>query len=194
MRPFLFLFLAIFSQTLTKAQIVSNQSSAGITVVLPLINNGISYDYSARKTSGQNGYLGGGVSIFYKKDRNEFSLGYEHPGLKMELFPPKGGYSHFSADLFEISVQHLINNNIILLSGVNYTKYHFYSWSDLPPFPKVQENDRTIGLTVGAGVALSKAASILVSYRPALFSFDKKSYHQVLSLALQVHINFWKKR
>ena len=141
---------------------------------MPLINKGISYDYSDRKTSGQNGYLGGGVSLFYRKDRNEFSLGYGHPGLKMELVPPKGGYSHFSADLFEISVQDLINKSNISLGGINYTKYHFYSWSDLPPFPKVQENDRTIGLKVGAGVALSKASSILVSYIPALFSLDKK--------------------
>lgn len=193
MRPFLVLLLAVFSHAVTKSQIVRRNSSAGIALVLPLINNGISYDYSVRKTSDQSGYLGGGISLFYRKNKNEFSLGYEHPGLKMELVPPKGGYSHFSADLFELTVQHLFSKNVFILGGINYTKYHFYSSPDIPPFPKIQENDRTIGLTTGAGIEISKITTLLVAYRPALFSFDKKSYHQVLSLALRFHINFWKK-
>lgn len=194
MRQILFLTIALFIFTEINAQSSKSITSAGMTIDLPVINNGSFYDYESHKTSNESGYLGAGVSLFYRNQKNEFTIGLEHPLIKKSLFPPKGGYSDAQCDIFETTVRHKISGNVAIIGGLNYSIYRFHAYTDIPGIPDIDKKDETIGLTTGAEVLMSKNTSLSLTYRPSLFAFEQKSYRHILSLGFRFHINFWKKQ
>ncbi len=189
------LFFVLFSLicfSTINAQTTGLNKSAGITLSLPLINQCSFYNYSDAAKSNQAGYLGGGFFLFYKRNKNKIAIGYEHPSMNKSLVPPKGGYSNIETNIFETTIHHKFREQFGAFAGLNYTVYHFHSWNDIPPFPQVDKWDRTLGLTAGAEFLPSNSTSVVISYRPSLFSFDKKSYRAIFSFALRYDINFWK--
>lgn len=149
------------------------------------------YAYRVRKSTGSTGFLGIGVSLFYKNGQNRFTIGFEAPSTQKFLFPPKGGYSGVSTDIFETTIHHNLSNTIAIIGGLNYSIYHFHSYSDLPGIPDIKENDATFGLTIGAQFLMTKTSSFIYTYRPALYSASNKSYKQIISLGWAFNINFW---
>ncbi|MEO6893714.1 MAG: hypothetical protein ABI136_01700, partial [Ginsengibacter sp.] len=67
-------------------------------------------------------------------------------------------------------------------------------FTDIPPFPKVDKKDKTLGLTVGAEFVPVNSISVAILYRPSVYFFDKKAYRAILSLGLKYDINFWNKK
>ena len=137
--------------------------------------------------------MGAGFALFYKENQNKFSLGYENPSLNKSLFTPKGGNPNINANIFEATIHHKILSQVALIGGLNYAAYRFHLYTDIPPFPKVDKKDATIGLTAGAEFLPSESTSIIVTYRSSIFSFDKKSYRAVFSFGIMYDVNFWKK-
>ncbi|MEO7046452.1 MAG: hypothetical protein ABI091_14170 [Ferruginibacter sp.] len=137
--------------------------------------------------------MGAGFAFFYKENQNKFSLGYENPSLNKSLFPSKGGNANINANIFEATIHHKVLSQVSLIGGLNYATYRFHLYTDIPPFPKVDKKDATIGLTAGAEFLPSESTSVIVTYRPSIFSFDKKSYRAVFSFGIMYDVNFWKK-
>jgi opacity protein-like surface antigen len=187
MRKLLFLLISLFCLSITNAQSTKPNKSAGITISLPLINQTSFYDYSAEKLTNQSGYLGGGMALFYKKNQNKFTIGYEHPSIS------KRGSSNINTNIFEAIIHHKIFEQVAISAGLNYTIYKFHVSRDFPSLIKIDKSDATIGLTAGAEFLPSKSTSVVVTYRPSMFSFDKKSYRAVLSFAFRSDLNFWGK-
>ena len=196
MKKLVYLLCALFCFSVVNAQKNNSNQSAGITISLPLINNASFYRYSTDgggQNSNQTGYLGAGFALFYQENKNKFSLGYENPLSDKSLVPPKGGNSNINTKIFEATIQHKVSSQFALIGGLNYATYVFHLYTDIPPFPKVDKSDATIGLTAGAEFLPSKSISVAATYRPSIFSFDKKSYKAVFSFGIMYDINFWKK-
>ena len=195
-KPF-FLFIFILSFSNTKAQKDEQNTSVGVTLELPLINNASFYHYNTDGTGendNQTGYLGSGFTFFYKNGLNKFSVGYENPSTSKSLFPPKGGNANMNINLFEATFQHKVLSQVALIGGINYAIYRFHLYTDLPSFPTVDKKDKTIGLTVGAEFVPAKSISVAVTYRPSVYSFNKKAYRSVFSFGLRYDINFWNQK
>lgn len=186
MRNLLFLLITLFCFSIINAQSTKPTESAGITISLPLINQASFYDYSAEKLTNQYGSLGAGMGLFYKKNQNKFTIGYEHPSLS------ERGHSTINTNIFEAIIHHQIFEQVAAIAGLHYTVYKFHLSTDYPPFTKIDKSDATIGLTAGAEFLPSKSTSFVVIYRPSLLSFDKKSYRAVFSFGFKYDINFWK--
>ncbi len=196
MTKLIYLISALFCFSVVNAQKKNLSRSAGITISLPLINNASFYRYNTDGSGGnsnQGGYLGAGFALFYQENRNKFSLGYENPSLNKSLFTNKGGNANINANIFEATIHHKVLSQVALIGGLNYATYHFQVYTDIPPFPKADKRDATIGLTAGAEFLPSKSISVIVTYRPSVFSLDKKSYRAVFSLGITYDVNFWKK-
>ena len=71
-------------------------------------------------------------------------------------------------------------------------KYHYNITSDASLL-NIDKTDYTLGLTTGLEYMFSKTFSIAMFYRPALYSFDIKSYKRTLSLDARFDIRFWNK-
>jgi len=194
MRFGLLLFLSSFIFVNTNAQKTLAKSSAGINLTLPVISNGRSYDYYQKESFHKTGYWGAGISVFYRKEKNEFALGIVHPSLKKYFFPEKGGNEDLWTDIFEATITHKVSNLFAVIGGINYSLYHYSLYFDMPQFKDIIKRDETMGLTAGAAFLFSRHVSLNATYRPALVSFDQKSYRQILSCALKVQLNFWNKK
>ncbi|MEO8822622.1 MAG: hypothetical protein ABI366_03535 [Ginsengibacter sp.] len=197
MRNLLFLFLSLFSFSMINAQTNTENTCAGVTINLPLINNAGFYRYNTDGTGAndnQTGYFGSGFSFYFKNGSNKFSLGYENPSLNKSLFPPKGGNHNLSVNIFEATVTHKVFSGIALIGGINYSNYRYRLFTDIPTFPKVDKKDETLGITTGVEFVPAKSLSVAVTYRPSIFSFDKKTYRAVFSVGLRYDINFWNKK
>ena len=168
-------------------------TSVGVSIELPFLSNGISYDYSDNKEHSQTGYLGGGICLFYRKNKNKFFVNYEHPSLKKNLFPPKGGSADFNTNIAEFTIHHTLHRSFALIGGINYATYRFHSYNDVQPIREIDKSDATVGLTTGAEYLPAQATAIGFTYRPSLISFGSKSYRHILSLFFRYDINFWKK-
>lgn len=184
---------AIFFYSILNGQTRISNTSAGMTIALPLISNGSFYDYSNQKNNKSTGFLGIGFSLFYKKNQNKFSLSYEQPIIKFILSSPKGGYSSISTNLFEATIHHHLFDRVNAIAGLNYTNYHFHTYTDLPGVSDIDKKDAAMGLTLGVEILETKSASVIVTYRPSLYSFDNKDYRYIISLGIRFDINFWKK-
>jgi len=196
MKKLVYLLTALFCFSVVNAQKNNLNKSAGITISLPLINNVSFYRYSTDGEGGngnQGGYLGAGVALFYQENQNKFSLVFESPLMSKSLFLPKGGNSNISTNIFEATIHHKVLSQVALIGGLNYATYRFQVYTDIPPFPKVDKRDETIGFTAGAEFLPSKSTSVIVTYRPSIFCFDKKSYRAIFSLGITYDIKFWKK-
>src|SRR5665213_616635 len=193
MKKLAYLITALFCFSFVNAQKNNLNKSAGITISLPLINNASFYRYNtdgSGENSNQGGYLGAGFALFYQENRNKFSLGYESPLLSN---PEGGGNSYISTNILEATIHHKVLSQVALIGGLNYATYRFQVYTDIPPFPKVDKSDATIGLTAGVEFLPSKSISAIVTYRPSVFSIDKKSYRAVFSFGINYDIKFWKK-
>jgi len=194
MKHFLFFALIFFNFLNINAQPKNYKQSAGMAIAVPVINNAHFYDYRNNKSENQTGYFGIGTSLFYKKNKNEFSIGIESLILQAFIFPPKGGYSGINCTLFEALIHHKVSSQVTLIGGLNYAIYQFHSYIDVPLFNDIKKTDATIGLTTGAEFIATKTTSFLLIYRPALVSFDNKNYRHTISLECRFTINFWKKK
>lgn len=189
-----FIFILIFFYCVnTMAQSADYRQSAGLTIGIPMINRVHFYDYRDEENKNQTGAFGIGFSLFYKKAKNKFSLGFESP-LFQSFIPPKGGYSSISCNLFEGIFHHKISKQIALLAGLNYAVYQYHSYVDIPRIPDIDKKDAFIGLTTGAEFIATKTTSFLLIYRPSLISFDNKRYRHNISLDCRFNINFWKRK
>ena len=196
MKKLVFLLTFILSFSIINAQTDDPNTSVGVTIDLPFINNASFYRYNIDGTGekdNQTGYLGSGIAIFYKNNRNKFSVGYENPSTNKSLYATNGGNPSLSINLFEATIHHKILSQIAFIGGVNYSNYHFLLNTDFPLFSKVDKKDETLGLTVGAEFVPAHSFSFAVTYRPSIYSFNKKSYRSVFSFGLRYDINFWKK-
>ncbi|MEO8821859.1 MAG: hypothetical protein ABI267_04290 [Ginsengibacter sp.] len=196
MKKLIYLLSALFCFSVVQAQKSNSNQSAGISISLPLINNASFYKYSTNgewENSNQTGYLGAGFAFFYKENQNKFSLEYENPSLNKSLFATKGGNPNINVNIFEATIHHNVLSDVALIGGLNCTAYRFHLYTDIPPFPKVDRMDATIGLTAGAEFLASESSSFVITYRPSIFSFDKKSYRAVFSFGIMYDVNFWKK-
>jgi hypothetical protein len=197
MKKLFSLLISLFCFSVINAQTNITRKSAGITISLPLINSASFYKYSidgGGKNSNQTGYLGAGFAFFYKKGQNKFSLGYENPSFNKSLFALKGGNPNINTDVFEAAIHHKFSSQFALVGGLNYTIYRFHLYTDIPPFPKVDKSDATIGLTAGIEFLPSESVSAIATYRPSVFSFGKKNYRAVFSFGVMYDINFWKNK
>ena len=195
MKKLLFLLTSLLFFSISYAQKNEQNTSAGITIDLPLINNASFYSYNIDGTGenkNQTGYLGSGFAFFYKNDLNKFSIGYENPSANKSLFPPKGGNRNMNVNIFEATIHHNILSQVALIGGVNYSIYRYHLYTDIPSFSKVDKKDETVGLTAGAEFVPAQSFSFAVTYRPSLFSFEKKAYRAIFSLGLRYDIDFWK--
>lgn len=197
MKKLLFFLCFILSFSIIKAQSDQPNTSMGMTIDLPLINNASFYRYDINgngQTDNQTGYFGAGFAFFYKKNKNKFSIGYQNPSFNKSFAPPKGGASNLHADIFEATFHHKVLSQIALIGGINYVDYRYHLFTDIPPFPKVDKKDKTLGLTVGAEFVPVNSISVAILYRPSVYCFDKKAYRAILSLGLKYDINFWNKK
>lgn len=189
MKKIVYLLSAIFCFSAANAQKNISNKSAGITISLPLINNACFYKYStdgSGKNSSQGGFLGAGFALFYKENKNKFSLAYETPLMN------KVGNSDINIYIIEATIHHKLSSQFALVGGLNNTIYHYQLYTDIPPFPKADKRDETIGVAAGAEFLPSESFSVIATYRPAIFSFDKKSYRAVFSLGISYDIKFWR--
>lgn len=193
----LLLFFSLFSFSIINAQTNTENTSAGVTIDLPLINNAGFYRYNNDGTGAsdnQTGYFGSGFSFYFKNGNNKFSLGYENPSLNKSLFSPKEGDHNLSVNIFEATITHKIFSKIAWIGGINYSNYRYHLFTDIPTFPKVNKKDETLGLTTGVEFVPAESLSVAVTYRPSVFSFDKKAYRAVFSIGLRYDINFWNRK
>lgn len=197
MRTLFFLPFSFFSFSKISAQTNTQNSSAGVTIDLPIINIASFYSYNTDGTGSNNnktGYFGSGFSFYYKNGNNKFSLGYENPSTNKSLFPPKGGNQNLNVNIFEATVTHKILSQVTLIGGMNYSIYAYHLYTDMPPFSKVDKKDKTLGLTAGAEFVPANSFSFSFTYRPSIYSFDKNAYRAVFSFGLRYDINFWNKK
>src|SRR5262245_40193022 len=64
-----------------------HDKTVGVTISLPYFNNYCYYDYDRAHTTGKSGFMGFGLAIYYKQDKNKFSL---NTGLTGDLPAPMG--------------------------------------------------------------------------------------------------------
>lgn len=188
---------SLFCFFIASGQTNKQNSSFGVTIELPLINNANFYRYSPNgegKSDNQTGFLGTGFSLYFQNNENKYSVGYENPSFNESFFAPKGDNSNLNADIFEAIVHHKISSQFAWVGGVNYITYHYHLSTDIPPFAKVDKNDATLGVTVGGEFVPAKSVSVAILYRPSVFCFDKKNYRAIFSFGLRYDINFWKKK
>lgn len=171
------------------------EKSVGITISLPWINNYSYYDYEnygPNKIRSVAGLLGIGGSLFYKKGKNKYSLNGGLTSVFLFSFP-KGDGSTITAQFLEAIVHHNYYKKLNCIAGLNFTNYTYSLSSDAPGVHGFTNNDATIGLTLGQEYQFSRTFSLALFYRPAIFSFETKSYRHILSLDARFNINFWKK-
>ncbi len=174
MRKLLFTLVIVLSFFTSNGQKAKLEKSAGVTLSLPLVTQCTFYNYNDNKQDKTASNLGAGFGLFYRKNRNKFSLAYENPIVDSKV--SVGGGFDLMTHLFELTMLHNFHRLFAVVAGLNYTIYKFHSKADYPPFSEINKNDPTIGLTTGIEFFPIPNASIALSYRPSLFSSDKKSY------------------
>ncbi|MGN6804133.1 MAG: hypothetical protein ACTHJN_19700 [Ginsengibacter sp.] len=186
-----FTFSIINAQTTQRKEI---KSSAGVSLLLPFLSNAISYDYAAETNTSQTGYLGGGMAVFFQKNKNKYSISYEHPSIKKNLVAQKGATSPIQVNITEFTLEHTFKKSLALITGLNYSVYSYHFHSDAMPTWKIDTTDKTIGLNMGLEYITGKSTAFGVCYKPALFSFGKKSYRHLISLFSNMIFEFGKSR
>ena len=170
------------------------EKAVGMTISLPWINNYSYYDYGnygPNKIRSVSGFLGIGGSFFYKKGKNKYSLNGGLTSVFLFSFPVGGG-STITAQYLEAIVHHNYYKKLNYIVGLNFSNYYEYEVIE-DPTHSFSHNDATIGLTLGQEYQFSRTFSLALFYRPAILSFETKSYRHIISLDARFNINFWKK-
>jgi hypothetical protein len=176
----------------------SNQSF-GLTLSFPWANNYSFYAYDLKKTDSKSGFMGAGISFFYKEGKHKFSL---NTGVTADIFAPlgpidyahEGTRSHISSRFAEILYHRNIFNRINLIGGIHVMNYHFRFISYVDTLPSYTQDDQVLGLTAGAEYQFGRNFYLAIIYRPSLIAFDERHYRHLLSLDARFDINIWKKK
>jgi hypothetical protein len=174
-------------------------SKSNIPFSLPWINSFSYYDYDKAAGASKSGFAGYGFGIFYKQDKNKFSLNAAFVAdLPFALgaidYVPEGIRTSISTQFAEALFQRRVYKKVGVIAGVNFTGYYFQYISYVTGYPSYDRHDQSAGITLGTEYMFTKNISLAAIYRPALFSFDTKHYRHLLSLDARFDINLWKKR
>lgn len=171
--------------------------SAGITISLPWANLYSYHDYEQAATASKGGFIGLGLSAFYRHKNNKISV---NTGSTYDLRAPMGPidfgktgiYTSVSSFIVEANFHHTLHKNIGLVAGVNYVRYKFHL-VDYDNSTGYDRYDPTLGLTTGLEIIPKKHFALAVFYRPALVGYGTQQYWHVVTLDLRFDIPVWKK-
>ena len=189
MKQFIILLVLLFFSYNIFAQYSKQNTSVGMTISLPLLNNFRYYDYSNKASAIAWGGLGIGGSIFYKHDKIKYSLNFI-AATTYDL----SYYDHYDFRVVNIEalIYYSLYKKLNLIGGLNRANY-FYTTVGYIPY-NYNFEDKTVGITTGLEYMFSKTFSIAAYYRPALYSDGIKSYKRNLSLDARFDIRFWNKK
>jgi hypothetical protein len=101
----------------------------GITISLPCLNSFRFHHYEKNKDSTAYGFVGTGLALFYKTNKNKISLGY---GRSTNALAPFGVVDYFSGskskivcEFFEALYHKKIRNRTKITGGINVNRYHY---------------------------------------------------------------------
>jgi hypothetical protein len=188
----LFLSLPVFSQDTIKPF-----NAIGLSALLPWVNNYSYFDYETNSPAHKSGFIGIGVSAFYKSGINKFSLNF---GLTGSLPVPIGPYDYASdskrSDILSIFMEGLyhrmIKGRFNFISGLNFIEYRYDYINGLDTSVYYSKYDKTMGLTIGSEYRFSRNSSVAILYRPTILNLGQSGYRHLISLELRFDFNFWK--
>jgi len=194
MRYLITLLPLILLSDISHGQKKEYKKSVGITISLPWINNYTYYDYGENKSQSKTGLTGIGASLFYKTCKNKYSL---NGGLTTTFnfnFEKGGGITE-NVQFLEGIIHHNFYEGFNGIYGINFSNYTYITTGpDAPGVPEgYSKKYQTIGLTFGREYMFSKTFALALFYRPALYSFETKSYKHNISLDASFDIRFWRK-
>jgi hypothetical protein len=167
--------------------------SFGLTLGLPWVNNYTYYDYETKSSQNKSGFIGFEFALFYKQDRNKFSLNAgltgDSPGPFGVEYSREGTRTSVSSTFIELIYHRQVYKKIIVAFGINNIWYNFDFNSFVDSLPSYRKSDRTIGVLIEVEYAFNKHISLAATYRPVLFS---TKYRHILSLDLRFNFNIWK--
>jgi hypothetical protein len=188
--------LAIFilSSSFSFGQTENSRQHAGVTISLPWLNSYSYYNYNKNGIDSKTGLLGIGLSLFYQKNKNKFSLNGAFTN-SIQFADVKGdGSEDINVQLIEAIIHHTFFKNFNGITGFNYCNYKYTASIFYPGLNySIKKNDGVFGLTIGAELVCSKVFSLALFYRPALYSFETKGSKHIISLDARFNINCWKK-
>lgn len=198
MKPFYTLILLSLFQSTAYGQIQTPVRAVGVTIALPWVSAYEFHDYEVNRPSSKAGFFGIGIGVYYKHNKNKFSL---NGGMTADLPAPMGPID-FGKEGTRVAIgaqyaELLLHRNIYRrfggIAGINFTNYRFRLFSYEDNIPSFKKNDPTLGLTVGIEYAISRKFFAALFYRPALVSFETKKYWHLITLDARFDINCWTK-
>jgi hypothetical protein len=204
MRCIVTLFLACLMYTLSHAQqkhpFLDNTTytrSLGVTPNLPWCNMYSHYNYETGRSNTKAGFVGLGLSFYYKQNKSKYSL---NTGFTGDLPAPIGPISFgktgtryaISSAFVETNFHHAIYKGLWGIAGVNYVNYRYY-FIDYDNDREFTRHDPTMGLTAGLEYVTKWNIGLAIIYRPALVAFRTKQYWHLLSVDLRMDLPVWRK-
>ena len=194
---FIFGILLVLSCQSISQDSIKPIKSIGVSALLPWVNNYSYYDYESQSSTTKSGFIGVGVSVFYKSGKNKFSLNF---GLTGSLPYPIGPYDYAAnskrTDIQSIFLEGLyhrkITGRINIISGLNLIEYRYDYINGLDTSIYYSKHDNTTGLTIGGEYCFTKNSSVALLYRPTIRNFGQSGYRHLISLELRFEFNFWK--
>lgn len=201
MRPFLTLVLFSLLPAISLAQTLLKSTrftkSAGVTLSLPWVNGYSYHDYETGKDSAKGGFMGLGISFYYKHKKSKLSLNCGVTGDAPAPIGPidygKTGTRSTTSSLFvETNFHHPIYKWLHGIAGVNFVNYRYY-FIDYDNDLTFTRYDPSMGLTAGLEYVSKGAFSLALFYRPALVGFKTKQYWHLISLDARFDLPIWRK-
>jgi hypothetical protein len=171
--------------------------SAGITFSMPWGNLYSYHDYEKAGPATKGGFVGLGLSWYYRKNKNKYSVNTGFTGdlpapMGPISFGKTGTRSSISSIFVETNFHHSIYKRVGFITGVNYVTYKYY-FIDYDNGIELFKYDPSLGLTAGLEYLSKRSFALAIFYRPALVTFRTKQYWHVLSMDLRFDFPVWKK-